>query len=101
MLCIGAEIRIPPENMDKMAELANKMVEETLKEEECVVYAFSADFGEPGLVRIFEVWKSQEGLDAHFATPHMAEFQAGMVALNPMGTIANKYMVSEVVDMMA
>jgi quinol monooxygenase YgiN len=101
MLVIGAEIRIPEENMEAMAELARTMVEETMKEEECVTYAFSQDFSEPGLVRIFEVWKSQEGLDAHFATPHMAAFQQGMVALSPKGTIANKYEVSNVVDMMA
>ena len=101
MLVIGAEIRIPEENMEAMADLCRTMVEETVKEPACITYAFSQDFSEPGLVRIFEAWESQEGLDAHFATPHMAAFQQGMAALSPKGTIANKYMVSEVIDMMA
>jgi len=101
MLVIGAQIRLLEENMEAIAELCRTMVTETLKEEACISYAFSSDFCEPGLVRIFEVWKSQEGLEAHFATPHMAAFQTGMKALSPQGTVANKYEVSSVVDMMA
>jgi quinol monooxygenase YgiN len=101
MLIIAAEIRIPEENMDAMAEICRTMVTETMKEPTCVTYAFSQDFSEPGLVRIFECWETQEGLDLHFATPHMAAFQGGMVALSPKGTIANKYEISSVVDMMA
>ncbi|TDI62440.1 MAG: antibiotic biosynthesis monooxygenase [Alphaproteobacteria bacterium] len=101
MLVIAAEIRIPEENMDAMADLCRTMVIETMKEPTCITYAFSQDFSEAGLVRIFEAWESQEGLDLHFATPHMAAFQGGMAALKPKGTIANKYEVSSVVDMMA
>ena len=62
MLVIGAEIRIAEENMEAMADLCRTMVEETVKEPACITYAFSQDFSEPGLVRIFEAWESQEGL---------------------------------------
>ena len=31
---------------------------------------------EPGLIRVFEAWRDQAALDAHFATPHMAAWRA-------------------------
>jgi quinol monooxygenase YgiN len=39
----------------------------TRTEPGCLEYAFSADSVDPGRVRLFEVWASQEHLDQHLA----------------------------------
>ncbi len=36
---------------------------------------------EPGLIRVFEAWRDQAALDAHFQTPHMAAWRASLAGL--------------------
>ncbi len=96
-IIIGAEIRIEPSDMPKIREFAAVMVEKTttLEPDTCIKYSFSEDFNEPGLVRIFEVWTSDEALAEHFKTPHMAEFQKGMAGITVKGVVANRYEVGK------
>lgn len=95
-IIIGAEIRIEPEDMPKIREFAAVMVEKTttLEKGPCITYSFAEDFNEPGLVRIFEVWESDEALAEHFKTPHMADFQKGMAGIRVKGMVANRYAIS-------
>ena len=34
------------------------------------------DVAEPGLIHVFEVWRDQTALDAHFKSEHMARWRA-------------------------
>ncbi len=76
MLVIAGTIAIDPAGRDHAVAAATTMMAETLKEEGCISYTFSADLTDPGGFRIFEEWESQEALDAHFKAPHMAAFQS-------------------------
>jgi len=44
-------------------------------EDGCLDYGYAEDVGEPGLVHVFERWRDQAALDAHFQTPHMAAWR--------------------------
>jgi len=44
-------------------------------EQGCLEYAHAEDALEPGLIRVFEVWRDRAALDAHFATAHMANWR--------------------------
>lgn len=100
MLVIHAEIRVAPGEVETVAAFARPMCEKSEAEEGCHLYAFSVDVSEENLVRITEEWESQEALDAHFQTPHMADFQAGMAGLAGPSVKAMKFMVSSSEDMM-
>jgi quinol monooxygenase YgiN len=69
---------------------------ETHKEEGNLAYAFSQDLEDEGLIHIFEKWESQDALDFHFKTPHMAEFQKKVGALGVKGMNLEKYEVASV-----
>jgi quinol monooxygenase YgiN len=92
-IVISAEIRVAPEDLPKIRAFAAVMVEKTntLEKGPCIAYAFSEDFNEPGLVRAFEVWESDEALAAHFRTPHMADFQQAMKGITVLGVEAMRY----------
>jgi quinol monooxygenase YgiN len=45
-------------------------------EEGCIEYAYAEDVAEPGLIRVFEAWRDQACLDAHFQTAHMATWRS-------------------------
>jgi quinol monooxygenase YgiN len=62
----------------------------------CFEYAFATDVSDPTIVRIVERWESLEALRAHFATPHMAAFQAAMQKDPPAGMELKAYRVEEI-----
>jgi len=74
-LIIAGTVRIPPDNLEALRPHMLRMVEATKAEEGCEQYAYALDVAEPGLIRIFEVWRGQAQLDAHFNSPHMAAWR--------------------------
>lgn len=75
MIVIAGTIPINPDRRDEAIQVAMKMAEASQQEEGCNAYQFYADFADPNTFLIFEEWASEAALQAHFQTPHMAEFQ--------------------------
>ena len=55
---------------------------------------FGPDPDDPGLVHLYELWDDQAALDAHFASDHMAAWQARSADLPIRGRDITKYLVS-------
>ena len=66
------------------------------REKGCLNYVISADVGDEGLFHLFEEWESQEALDAHFKSPHMATFQKSLGSLGVKELKVLRYEVSSV-----
>ena len=80
MIVIAGTARVHPEQRERAIEAARVMVEASRAEPGCRQYRFSTDLDDPNVVHVFEEWDSAEALEVHFATPHMAEFQAALGA---------------------
>ena len=52
------------------------MLDASRAEDGCISYSYAEDVIEPGLIRVFEAWRDQASLDAHFQTPHMAAWRS-------------------------
>ncbi len=78
---IIGHFRLPPESLDAACEPIARVVAATRSEPGCIKYAYAAEPGDPGLFHVSEVWESRAALDAHFATPHMKQWQAGRAGL--------------------
>jgi quinol monooxygenase YgiN len=76
MIVVSGEFEIAEQEFETIREASIKMMRETAKEDGCIIYRLSRDIEFPGKIRIYEEWESEEALKAHFATPHMKEFQA-------------------------
>ena len=96
MLVIAGTIRIDPGKRDEAAKAALAIMKETLEEAGNLAYAFSFDVEDEGLLHIFEKWESQEALDFHFGSPHMAEFQATAGSLGVKEMKLEKYEIASV-----
>ena len=96
MLVIAGTIRIDPAKRDAAAAAALEMMRETHKEPGNLAYAFSPDFGDAGLVYVFEKWESQAALELHFKTPHMAAFQKKMGGFGVKEMKLEKYEIASV-----
>jgi quinol monooxygenase YgiN len=56
------------------------MLTATRAEDGCLTYSYAQDVAEPGLIRVFEAWRDQAALDAHFRAPHLAAWRASWPA---------------------
>jgi len=76
MLVIAGTVRVPPENLERFRPHMLAMLTASRAEDGCFEYSYAEDVAEPGLIRVFEAWRDQAALDAHFQTPHMAAWRA-------------------------
>ncbi|MDB5446992.1 MAG: antibiotic biosynthesis monooxygenase [Phenylobacterium sp.] len=72
---VAGHFRLPPENLAGLKPHMAVVVSATRAEDGCLVYAYAEDVLEPGLIRVFEVWRDQAALDGHFASAHMKAWQ--------------------------
>ncbi|WP_217354188.1 putative quinol monooxygenase [Ruegeria arenilitoris] len=86
MLIVTGTVEVSPEGVEKADKAAQAMVADTVKEPGCLVYEFSRILGHPTQFRVYEEWQDQAALDAHFAAPHMAAFQA---VLSEVGVVSS------------
>ena len=96
MLVVAGFVRIDKEHMAGAVLAARKMVAETRKEQGCISYSFAMDVLDDSIIRIFEEWESAEALQAHFQTPHMAEFQKRLTSYNLQEMIVKRYGIDKV-----
>jgi quinol monooxygenase YgiN len=96
MLVIAGSISLDPDQREPAIAAALEMMEQTHKEKGCISYTFSADLSDPGEFRIFEEWESQEALDAHMKSPHMAKFQGAMGGFGIRGMRLQRYEIASV-----
>lgn len=96
MLVVAGVVKIDPAKRDEAIAAAVAMMRETRKEEGCRSYVFSADLEDVGCFHLFEEWESQEALDAHFASPHMAAFQGTVAKLGVREMNVQKYAIASV-----
>lgn len=75
-LIIAGTVRVPPENLAGLKPHMEAMLAASRAEDGCITYSYAEDVVEPGLIRVFEAWRDQAAIDAHFAAPHMAAWRA-------------------------
>ncbi|WP_137933513.1 putative quinol monooxygenase [Mesorhizobium comanense] len=81
MLVIIGTIRLPPGRLDAARPVMERMVRASRAEDGCLEYCYAQDVLDAGLVRITEVWRDRAALDAHFRTPHIADWRSSWPAL--------------------
>lgn len=96
MLIVAGTITVEAGHRDTVLEAVAPMVAATRAEAGCQDYVFSPDPGDPRLIRLYERWDDQAALDAHFASAHMAEWQARAAGLAITGRDIAKYTIAGV-----
>lgn len=75
-IIIAGTVRVPPQNLASLLPHMARMLAASRAEDGCVTYSYAEDVAEPGLIRVFEVWRDQAAVDAHAQAPHMAVWRA-------------------------
>jgi len=75
-LIVAGSVRLPPEKLDAFRHEMRAMVEATRAEAGCIAYSYAEDVLEPGLIRVFEIWRDEAALDDHLLSTHMSRWRA-------------------------
>lgn len=81
MLVIIGTVRLPPDKLDQARPTMASMVSASRAEPGCLEYSYAQDVLDAGLIRVTEVWSDRAALDAHFRSPHIADWRARWAAL--------------------
>lgn len=96
MIVVNGVVRSTQEAISALQGAVAAMETASRAEEGCLDYTFSIELSESTVIRITEKWENLESLQAHFNTPHMAEFQAAMGAYPPESMDVHFYEVEEI-----
>lgn len=95
MVIVSGEFEVASGDRDRAVEIAKKMAAATRAEAGCLTYAFYRDLEHPEVFRVYEEWRDDAALDAHFQTPHMAEFRRALGGVNVVRRDVWRYQVSD------
>ncbi|NNC73360.1 MAG: antibiotic biosynthesis monooxygenase [Sphingomonadaceae bacterium] len=85
MIIVEGWVKLAEGELDKLHDAATTMMAETRKEEGCLLYVFTREIENPDTMRISERWASQEAIDAHGKSAHMAEFNKAIGGASILG----------------
>jgi len=91
---VAGTVRVPPENLVRFKPHMEAMLAASRAEDGCLTYSYAEDVAEPGLIRVFEAWRDRAALDAHFQTPHMADWRAAWPAFGVSDRKLSLYQVA-------
>jgi quinol monooxygenase YgiN len=80
-ILIAGTMRVPPETLATLKPHMFAMLAASRAEDGCVTYSYGEDVAEPGLIRVFEVWRDQAAIQAHANSAHMAAWRQAGAAL--------------------
>ena len=85
MLINAVTYTFPESNADEVARLLHELRAASLREEGCLGFdVCRGDADSPGTFALFEKWRDQAALDAHYATEHF--MRLGADGIRPLAT---------------
>jgi len=85
MIIVSGTLRLLPDDLAALRDVARATIEATRAESGCIVYSFADDLTEPGLVRIYEEWEDRVSLEAHGNTAHIATWREALARVKAQG----------------
>lgn len=95
MIVVAGSIPINPEKQEEAKANLKTMMDATHQEEGCITYQFLFNPWNAGEVHVFEEWETQEALDAHGKSEHMAAFRKELPNFVTGSGNIKRYVVSE------
>jgi quinol monooxygenase YgiN len=74
-LIVAGTFQAPAENLEALKGPMAEMLAASRAEPGCVEYSYAMDVAQPGLVRVFEVWRAHVDLEQHFKSAHLARWR--------------------------
>ncbi len=78
MIIVIARVEADPARLDELKPALAAMMRASWNESGCLSYSLAVEDAAAGVIIATERWASEADLTAHFASPHMATFNAAI-----------------------
>ena len=93
MITIVAKKLIKQGKLEEFKALAEKLINESRKEEGCIAYNLYEDINNPYILTFIEEWKSEEDIKLHNITEHFTSIVPQFTDLQEGKTEVNLYRI--------
>jgi quinol monooxygenase YgiN len=80
MIVVVGRVQTNQGNRDELIRIGQQVAQASREEEGCIGYRLYEDTEAENAFVFIEEWANEEALQAHFATPHIAEFMGAFPA---------------------
>lgn len=92
-IIISGTVDLPPEKLEAALAAAKPLIEGALTEPGCLDYDWCPDPLNPGRLRVFERWESEEALAFHFENEWYLRMRETLGSFGLLGASTAKYRV--------
>lgn len=85
MIIVQGEAKFAAGEIDRLAAPMKAQIEATRAEDGREHYAYARDVLDPDLLHVSERWRDEDAIAAHFASAHMAAFNAELATARSNG----------------
>lgn len=100
MIIVMGHAKLGAGEIERLAEPIARQIAATRAEDGCLHYGYSRDVLDPDTLVVCERWRDNEAIAAHFASPHMAEFNAVLAGAKVLEVSIKAYENGEVRTLM-
>ncbi len=100
MIIVMGHAKLGLGEIDRLGDAMATQIAATLAEDGCLHYGYSRDVLEPDTMIITERWRDNDAITAHFASPHMAAFNAVLASAKVLEVSVKAYENGEVRTLM-
>jgi quinol monooxygenase YgiN len=75
MLMLTVNLRVPRADQERLRPHMEAVVKASRQEPGCLHYTYGYDLLDPDLIRVFEIYKDDEALEAHGASEHFTRWR--------------------------
>src|SRR5580698_5506289 len=91
MIIVLGQFEFHPDDFAAVKALAAALMQETVKEDGCIKYAFAADLAHPNRLQLSECWRDDAALAAHLLTPHIHAYREKLKAIRVVSRVVKRY----------
>ena len=99
MTIVLGQFEFHPDDFAAVKILAAALMQETVKEDGCMKYAFAADLMHPNRLQLSECWRDDAALSAHLLTAHIQAYREKLKSIRVVSRVVKRYAAGEERDL--
>jgi quinol monooxygenase YgiN len=99
MTIVLGQFEFHPGDFAAVKNLAATLMQETVKEDGCMKYAFAADLAHPNRLQLSECWRDDTALSAHLLTAHIRTYRDKLKSIRVVSRVVKRYAAGEERDL--
>ena len=80
-LILAGQVRFAPELVAEAETAMVELMHATRRQDGCIRSAYSRELAEPGLYRVYQVWRDETAFDGHHEGPHFERWREARLRL--------------------